>query len=520
MKISRMRSLQGTLAGLAAVAFCALPNLAQAQAQPGSKWITVVMPSEPPSLDNCNSTRQIEGRMIRQNLNESLVDRDPDTFALIPRLATSWKRLDANAWEFKLRQGVMFHDGTPFNAAAAKKSILRTVSNTNSGLACNDSSNGFTGIKTTIDTPDDSTLIIRTDVPQPIMPMMIANLGIGGPNTPDDKVTLHPVGTGPFEFDRWTAGQEIAIKRNPKYWGDKAQADGVRFIFRAESSVRAAMVKLGEADIAIPITKQDANEPTLDFSNLNSETFHLRIDAVTPPLNDVRVRKALGYAIDRKSMVGSILPPTVLEATQIVVPAIPGHNHELDKNQRGHDLAMAKKLLAEAKADGVKVDTEITLIGYPAGFPEAPEVMEATRDMLVKAGFNIKYQSVDPGLYYKWNQKPFPDPRPPYVLQSSHDNLKGDPMFSIDKKYGCTGQSSGFCSPDLDKAMADIGSTLEGKARYDAYVKLFDDIYNRYVPDVPMFHMITFTRVSKRLDFVPNVSTNNEIQFQKIKFKS
>ena len=77
--------------------------------------------------------------------------------------------------------------------------------------------------------------------------MMIANLGIGAPSTPDDKVSLHPVGTGPFEFDHWTAGQEIALKRNDKYWGDKPQADGARYIWRDVSSVRASMVAVAIA---------------------------------------------------------------------------------------------------------------------------------------------------------------------------------------------------------------------------------------------------------------------------------
>src|SRR5690606_9806004 len=137
---------------------------------------------------------------------------------------------------------------------------------------------------------------------------------------------LAPVGTGAYVFDTWMNGQEIRLKRNDGYWGGKPEPEGVRYIWRNESAVRAAMVKIGEADIAFNVAPQDADDPELDHSYLNSETTYFRIDLERPPLNDRRVRLALNYAVNRGGFLGTILSTDLIHATQMVMPSIPGHN--------------------------------------------------------------------------------------------------------------------------------------------------------------------------------------------------
>jgi peptide/nickel transport system substrate-binding protein len=278
------------------------------------------------------------------------------------------------------------------------------------------------------------------------------------------------------------------------------------------------MAAIGEADIAHAIGEQDATNPQTDFSYLNSETTFLRIDATQPPLNDIRVRLALNYAVDKKGLIGTVMPKAALLATQIVVPSIPGHNHELDKNPRPYDPAKAKQLLAEAKAAGVPSDAEITLINYPVNFPGAGELMESIQTMYKAAGFNIKMISVDPGQYAKWNIKPFPDPRPPTLLLTSHDNNNGDPIFSMTSRFFCDGRSSTICVPDLEKEMNRVIG-LDGPARVAGWEGVFKTIYNDIVPDVMLHHMVAFTRVNPRIVFVPDITTNAEIRVQEIRFK-
>lgn len=157
------------------------------------------------------------------------------------------------------------------------------------------------------------------------------------------------------------------------------------YVWRQDSTVRAAMVASGEADIAFNIAVQDATDPKTDFSYLNAETTRLRIDVPIAPLNDIRVRQALNFAIDRDALKGTILSDDVLPATQLVVPGTIGHNPDLKPYP--YDLEKAKLLLKQAEADGVPVNKEIVLIGRHNFFPNSEEVMQALKAMYREAGF-------------------------------------------------------------------------------------------------------------------------------------
>ncbi len=510
----RIRKIQGAMIALLAVSALAV-GPAGAQTQVNDKWITVVLPAEPPDIDGCYSSSSLQGRMIKQNVVETLLNKDQKTGAISPRLATSWDQSDPNTWRIKLRQDVTFHDGSRFNADAVKKSIDRSAIK---ALICTVRQRYFGDIESEVSMIDEYTLQIKTTRPEPTMPIRLAGVTIDGPNEPVDKRSLAPVGTGPYAFDSWQPGQQILLKRNDKYWGAKPQAEGARYLWRAESSVRAAMVKIGEADIALSIAQQDANDPKLDFSYLDSNTTFLRIDPAIPPLNDKRVRLALNYAIDRASAIGSVLPKDAIQATQVVFPPIPGHNHELDKRPYAYDPAKARQLLAEAKAAGVPVETEIRVVGAPFHFPNSNELMEAYMAMYKAAGFNMKLVNIEPGQYAQWSRKPFAADRPPNLLQVSHDNNVGDPVFSVIFRYGCEAASSTLCDPAFEAEVNRVGG-LSGEERVKGWQNVFRTLYEDIVPDVMMYHMVGFTRVSPRIVYVPDAAANAEVHIQKVTFK-
>jgi len=499
----------------AAAAVAALAALApQASAQVNKQWLTVILPSEPVDLDTCNSSISTLGRVLKQNLSETLIQKDPKDNSLKPRLATSWERVDPTTWRFKLRQGVTFHDGSPFTAAAVKKSLDRDFANP---MKCRDRVKYFSDFSIDISAPDDQTLVIKTSRPEPILPMRLTGITIGAGDIPTDKFSLKPVGTGPYQLSNWQQGQEILLKRNDKYWGAKPEIEGVRYLWRKESAVRAAMVQVGEGDIAVAMASQDAVDPKIDYSYLNSETSALRIDMTRKPLDDKRVRLAMNYAFDRENIRKSIVSKEALHATQFVFPAIPGHNHELDKMVRQYDPAKARQLLAEAKAAGVAVDTEITLLGRPDGYPNSEEVMEATLTTFKAAGFNVKLINLETGPYNAVNYKPYPENRGPTLLQVQHDNNFGDPVFSIAYRYSCEGGTSTYCDPKLDAELARV-TGLEGEARVKGWQDLFRHLYEDVVNEVWMFHMVGFARVSPRIDYKPDVTANSEILVENIRF--
>ena len=502
-------ALTGATAALLGLSLFA-PGEAYAQ-----KTVTIVLPEEPDSLDSCNSARSAVGRVNRQNVVESLVELDPNDGKITPRLATSWEQTNPTTWRFKLREGVKYSDGTPLTPAGVAKSIDKAL---DPSLDCNARTKTFSGFKIKGVPVDANTLDITTPTPDPILPVRLTQLTISQPDEPI-KILRDAIGTGPYIIDHWTANTEIVLKRNPNYWGKKPVLDGAKYVWRTESAVAAAMVKVGEADLAPNISKGDATDKTLDFAYPNSETNYFRIESQIPPLTDVRVRKAINAAIDRKALLGTIIPPEAQVATQMVIPRIAGHNFDVDKNPSSpYDPAKAKALLAEAKKDGVPVDKEIIIVGRINYYPNGQEHMEAVMNMLNAVGFNMKLIMYEVNQWTSINRQPFKEDRGPTIVQSMHDNNNGDAVFSAYPRYGCQGISSNTCDPKLEELILKA-PTLSGAEREKTWQEAFRYIYEDMVADVNMFHMVGFSRVGPRIDFKPSVATNSEIQIAQMKFK-
>ena len=482
---------------------------------PNAKWISVVLASEPDTLDGCQALRSSAGPVIMQNVVETLTDVDPKTGVIQPRLATAWQAIDDKTWRFTLRQGVTFHDGAPFNAASTMKALQRTLTKE---LNCQAYVRSFSSVQIATKAIDDYTLEFTSNQPLPILPLQMSTLTVTSPNTPMDKMSLEPIGTGPYAFDGWAAGSEIKLKRNDKYWGKVPPVEGVRYVWRAESAVRAAMVRIGEADISPNIAVQDAKEPAMDYSFLNSETTFMRIDTSRKPLDDIRVRRALNYAFDRHTVRGSILSKDIVHATQAVVPTMAGHNHDLDKRVMPYDPAKARQLLAEAKAAGTPVDNEIVILGVPALYPNAAETVEAMHAMYKAVGFNVRLRNIDRSESRNLTVKPFAEDRVPVLFQSSHDNDKGDPVFSAFTRFACDGVQSMSCLPELDKLIADA-TVMAGEKRIKAWENVFRIVYDDLVPWVFMYHMVGYSRVGTRVNFTPTSSTNTQVEIATVSFK-
>lgn len=488
-------------------------GLAPADATAAGRTVTVVLAEEPDVLEPCQSSRSNIGRVLKQNVVETLIEIDSKDGSIQPRLATAWKQINPTTWHFTLRSGAKFHDGTDFNAAAAVFSINRIL---DKSIDCEIRTKFFGGIELTPKAIDDTTLEIVTDKPAPILPTMMGTMAVVSTNTVVGKMTNEPVGTGPYALKNWKVGQEVILERFDGYWGEKPQADGARYVWRAESTVRAAMIKAGEADIAANIAVQDADDPKLDSSYPNSETSRLRIDTTRAPLDDKRVRMALNLAIDRSALVGTIFSADVIPASQLIVPSISGHNPEL--KVWTYDPDKATKLLAAAKADGVPIDKEITMIGRIGIYPNATEVMEAMHAMLQAVGFNVKLKMIEVAEWINILQKPYAENRGAVLLQSQHDNNNGDPVFTVFNKYACEGANSTICDKKLD-GVVDAAEKAIGDERRKLWQQAFKIVNDDIIADVPMFHMVGYTRVGTRVNFTPNISTNSELHIEDVTFK-
>lgn len=492
------------MGGFAALAFAA-PAFAEGE-------ITIALNEELEVVEPCMASQSNIGRVILQNISETLTELDPTNGQLKPRLAESWTEVDGDTWSFKLRDGVTFSDGTTLDAADVKHSMERTVSD---ALTCEIGAKFFGGMKIAVDVKDDLTVEITSDPAQPILPLLMSTLTIVPAETPMEFVKT-PIGTGPYVLSEWNAGQNIVLTAREGYWGDAPAVTKATYVFRSDDAVRAAMVGAGEADIVPLINQNDANNPATDFSYPNSETTYLRVDNTVAPLNDIRIRKAMNLAVDRDAFLGTLIPADAVKAVAMVVPTTLGSNPDL--KPWPFDPEQAKALVAEAKADGVPVDTEIEMVCRIGNFPNVTEVCEALQQMFADVGLNVKLNMMEVAEWVQVYSKPFAEDRGPRMVMAMHDNNRGDPVFSMYFKYACEGLQSGICDPELDKMIAEA-TAATGDARAAAWQPVFKRVHEDLVADIFLFHMVGFSRVSEKLDFVPTIATNSELQLSQVKFK-
>lgn len=495
----------GALVMAGAAAGMALPALA------ADTDITIVLNEELDLLEPCMATRSNIGRVILQNVNETLAEYDViGGRGLLPRLAESWEHQADGSWRFHLRQGVSFSDGTSFDANDVKHSFDRAMS---AEITC-ESARYFGGMTVEATVVDDHTIDFTADPAQPILPLLLSLITIVPAETPMEFVR-DPIGTGPYEVTDWTPGQQIVLTARDGYWGDAPQVTSATYLFRTDASVRAAMVQTGEADLAPSIAQVDATNPATDFSYLDSETTYMRLDHSVAPISDIRVREALNLAIDREAFIGTLLPEGTEIAVALVPPTTLGWNP--DVKPYPFDPDRARELLAQARADGVPVDTQIRLIARTANFPGVTEVMEAVQQMLADVGFDIKLEFVEVAEHEQFYSKPYPTDHGPYMLAAMHDNSRGDPVFTMFFKYDSEGRQSGLSEPAVD-AMIAKASAATGEERAQDWSELFAYLHDDYA-DVLLFHMVGFSRVSERLDWRPTIATNGQLQLSQIGIK-
>ncbi|MGE8107008.1 ABC transporter substrate-binding protein [Allorhizobium sp. NPDC080224] len=478
----------------------------------GSGPIKVVLAEEADLLEPCMATRSNIGRIIMENVSETLTELDVrGGTGVQPRLAEKWEQNADGSWRFHLRQGVTFSDGSAFDAKDVKHSFDRMMSD---AITC-ESRRYFGGMTVTPTVVDDFTVDFKAEPVQPILPLLLSLVTIVPEETPLEFVR-EPVGTGPYKLTNWTPGQQIVLTGRDDYWGEKPEVTEATYLFRADPAVRAAMVQAGEADLSPSISQVEATNPATDFSYLDSETVYLRIDHNIEPLNDVRVRRALNLAVDREAFLGTLLPDSALLATAIVPPPTLGWNPDI--KVPAYDPEAAKKLIEEAKADGVKVDTPITIIARSANFPNVTEIMEAIQQQLQEVGFNIELKFVEVAEHEQYYSKPFAEGRGPQIVAAMHDNSKGDPSFSMFFKYATEGTQSGFSDPKVDDLITRASAAV-GDERAKLWSELIAYLHDEVVADVLLFHMVGFSRVSERLDFKPTMATNSMLQLSEIKIK-
>lgn len=318
---------------------------------------------------------------LNANIFESLTTFDQH-FRLLPCLAVAWEYKGGRTWRFTLREGVRFHDGSPFNAAAARRSVEQQAQ---SGASLFE----YESVK------EIAANILEITTPQEnmILPYILSHpyLGI---TKPDSK---EPVGTGPFQFVCHEKDQLLEVKRNDAYWGEKAKSAGVVFRFMPDSAARLMAFQAGEADIladlpweALPEMRADGSI-TLRTSPTGSYVgLMLSGRGVTA---EKKIRQAVALALDRQEIGKAVWHGFGETRQTLLAPSFLGGHADMLADQP-HDPAKAKELL------GGRTVSLALISGFPSANAHGmlPEILQA---QLQAAGFAVQIQKInDTGLYH------------------------------------------------------------------------------------------------------------------------
>jgi peptide/nickel transport system substrate-binding protein len=200
------------------------------------------------------------------------------------------------------------------------------------------------------------------------------------------------------------------------------------------------------------------------------------------------------------------------------VPGVLGHSAAIDKEVFSYDPEKAKSLLAAAKADGVPVDQQILLVGRTNILSNSTEIMEALMAMFQAVGLNTTLKMTEIGEWREYHNRPYPEGRQPVIVQTKHDNNRGDAAFSLQPKYACTGTNAAMCDAAIDDMIAKAAAE-SGPNRGPMMEAVFEKLYREWVPDVYLFHMVSYARVGKRITYEPNLLTGIEVRIEDVNFK-
>ncbi|GGV58708.1 peptide ABC transporter substrate-binding protein [Streptomyces longisporoflavus] len=489
---------------------CAVANSAGGDAgSTDGRTLRVVLTQEPPTLEPCEASLTSTGVVVRSNITEPLVERDPVSGDLDPLLATGWKQTTPRTWTFDTRGGVTFQNGEPFTAEDAAFSIERAV---NSDLACNVEGYVFGDDDLKVKTSGDNRLTVTTAEPDPILPLRLSFVEIV-PRTTDTKAKVRiPIGTGPYAVRDWQPGAAISLNRYDDYWGKAPDFPRARYVWRSDASVRAAMIDKGEAEIAVALDPMEAEKDTT-VAYPNNETTALRLDGREAPLDDRRVRRAIDMAVDRDGIIDALLGGLAEPAAQLVPPGVVGHNERIKPTRQ--DVTGARALVREAKADGVPTGRTITLVARNGMFSGVSETAEALQYQMQRIGLNVKVRMADTATHLQYQLRPLPENVGPIALLMMHGNQAGDTAFTTSQYLLSEGPQSTFGSKDLDRRVAEAGA-LSGDKRQKAFADLLARQNRTVVQYTHIAHMNGLLGLSRSIRYEPNSATGDELRLSEV----
>jgi peptide/nickel transport system substrate-binding protein len=391
-----------------------------------------------------------------------------------PWLATSWGRIDPNTWEFQIRKGVRFQDGSPLDAKAVANALTQLLNAQVPARAF--SPKEIVSVEAT----GPITVTIKTVEPLVTLPGRLAApaAAILSPAAYGGR-GINPVGTctGPFEITAFDADQSVTLKRFDDYWGSPAKLAGAAVRFIPDANTRSAMVRTGEVQIALRVPRealpQIVASPGAGVVEVNAPRItELLLNNARAPFNDVNVRHAIRYAIDTAAISAAISEGASPAAGD---PFRSGEPWEA-KNAPvvARDLEKARELLKKAGVDPASLKLEI--LGIPTR-TEQRDIAQIIQAMLSELGITVsiriaEYSSIEADLMSgKYDMS---------LMSRGYLTDVPEPIGMLTADYSCKGSYniSQYCDPAFDAKLQAAAAEEDPEARYRDYAELAQHIYD------------------------------------------
>jgi peptide/nickel transport system substrate-binding protein len=445
----------------------------------------------------------------------------------IPGLAESWRTVDPLTWEFKLRKGVKFHDGSEFTAADVVASIERVplVPNSPSPFTA------YTKQIKEMTVVDPYTIRFRTAAPYPLMPTDMTQVAIisakaAKASTEDFNSGKAAIGTGPYKLLRYAKGDRIELARHDGYWGGKTPWEKVTLRLLPNDASRVAALLAGDVQAIEYVPTSDVARIRADkrlnvYKVIADRLVYLHMDSdrdVSPyvtdkegkplaknPLKDPRVRKAISKAINRNAIVDKVMEGEAVAAGQLLADGMFGTTRNLKVEP--YDPAGAKKLLAEA--------------GYPDGFGitiHAPnnryvndaKIAQAVAQMLTRIGIATKVEAMPSATYFPQAT----DLKFSLMLLgwSSGTGEASSPLkalvatYSRDKGFG-TANRGRYSNPRVDALLEEALATVDDSKR-EALLQRATEIAIDDTGIIPLHFQVNLWATRNGITYVPRTDEN------------
>jgi len=437
--------------------------------------LTVVLPRSLVALDPHGAQSVEEATaVVSSHLFDTLVVRDPESQELRPRLALSWSAAeDGRSWEFKLREGVAFHDGSPFTAGDVAASLER-VRALEGPLA------PLWAPVEAIETPDDLTVVIRTSEPLGTVPASASLLFITPAGRSEEEGFFNePVGLGPFRFVSWTRDAELRLEANPDFWGGPPGVETLIFRDIPEVAARATALETGEIDVTwalpadqLPVLREN---PELTIASTLSYGYYFNwFNAQREPFTDVRVRQAMWHALDIETMARDLLPDVGVPAQAPIPATVFGFAAQ---PPYAYDPDRARQLLAEAGlADGFQT----SVIWNPGSGPQDRELILSMIAYWAAIGVQVENREMERAAWLEallaldWDMD-----------FQTNTVRTGDADFTLRRLYISSANRTGYANPELDRLLIDAAASVDPARRAELYAEACRIIWGEAVGIFP-----------------------------------